>query len=301
MTWACGSTTSAMSQYGTAESIGGLAGIELVLVFEPAGHTGSCRLWSVGKRAGDDSQQCTKYALYEQVRRHDISRAIADRLRSYRWPCSNGFFSHIIITEGPTLPSQPDATLLKSIDATLKTAPIAASLTRYLPQLKIGLDDIIFAPGSDRVLLLGSKAKEIDPKREIEFAKLICNTEHVHLLLTGMTEAIDGIAIERKTFVQLKDRTGADYNASRAMPVDEFIKVWGKTHGWSGVELYVRTQAPVAQIRTRWFMRGVQPEIDPNKHFGTGHLIRVVAYGADGHIDLPCQRAKWTAAGRPIR
>jgi hypothetical protein len=197
------------------------------------------------------------------------------------------------------LPAQPDANLLKLIDATLKTPAISASLSRNLPQLKISLADIVFASGSDRVLLLGSKAKEIDPKREIDFARLICNTEGVHILLTGMTEAIDGIAIERKTFVQLKDRTGGAYNASRAMPVDEFIRVWGKTHGWSGVELYVRTQAPVAEIRTRWFMRGVQPEIDPKKHLVTTHVIRVVAYGSDGHIDLPCQGGTWMAAGGP--
>jgi hypothetical protein len=166
-----------------------------------------------------------------------------------------------------------------------------------LPQLKINLADVVFAPGSNRVLLVGSKAREIDPKREIDFAKLICNSEGVHLLLTGMTEAVDGIAIERKTFVQLKDRTGADYNASRATPVDEFIRVWGKSHGWGGIELHVRTQAPVAEIRTRWLMRGVQPQIDPKKHLITSHITRVVAYGSDGNIDLPCQRAKWIAAG----
>jgi hypothetical protein len=195
------------------------------------------------------------------------------------------------------LPTRPDSNLLKLIDATLNAPAISSSLSRNLPQLKISLADIILAPGSDRVLLLESKAREIDPTREIDFAKLICNTEGVHFLLTGMTKAIDGIAIERKTFVQLKDRSGSDYNASRAMPVHEFINVWGNTHGWSGVELYVRTQAPIAEIRTRWFMRGVQPEIDPKKHVTSSHLIRVVAYGSDGHIELPCQTGKWMAAG----
>jgi hypothetical protein len=198
------------------------------------------------------------------------------------------------------VPTQPDANLLKSIDATLRTTAISTSLSRNLPQLKISLSDIVFASGSERVLLLASKAKEIDPKREIDFAKLICNTEGGHFLLTGKTEAIDGIAIERKTFVQLKDRTETDYNASRATPVDEFIRVWGKTHAWSGVELYVRTQAPVAEIRTRWFMRRVQPEIEPKKHLTTTHIMRVVAYGSDGHIDLPCQMVKWTTAGGSI-
>jgi hypothetical protein len=195
------------------------------------------------------------------------------------------------------VPALPDDNLLKLIDATLKFPWVSDLLSRNLPQLKITLTDIVFAPGSDRVLLLGSKAKGIDPIREIDFAKLICNTEGSHFLLTGMTEAIDGIAIERKAFVQLKDRTGSDYNASRAMPVDEFIRVWGKTHGWSGIELYVRTQAPVAEIRTRWFMRGVQPEIDPKKHLNAAHVIRVIAYGSDGNIDLPCQLGTWMAAG----
>jgi hypothetical protein len=205
--------------------------------------------------------------------------------------------SPIIPSEVQNVPALPDANLLRSIDATLKAPAISALLSRNLSQLKINLSDVVFATGSDRVLLLGSKAKEIDPKREIEFAKLICGTEGSHFLLTGMTAAIDGIAIERKRFVQLKDRTGADYNASRAMPVDEFIRVWGKTHGWSGIELYVRTQAPIAEIRTRWFMRGVQPEIDPKKHLVTPNVARVIAYGADGHIELPCQDGKWKAAG----
>ena len=196
--------------------------------------------------------------------------------------------------------AQPDANLLKSIDGTLKAAAISTSLSKNLPQLRISLSDVVFASGSDRVLLLASRAKEIDPRREIDFAKLICNKEGGHLLLTGKTEAIDGIAIERKTFVQLKDRTDTDHNASRATPVDEFIKVWGKTHGWSGIEVYVRTQAPVAEIRTRWFMRGVRPEIDPKRHLTTTHIIRVVAYGSDGHIELPCQVARWTAAGGSI-
>jgi hypothetical protein len=142
------------------------------------------------------------------------------------------------------VPARPDAVLLKAIDAALKTPAISASLLKNLPQLKIDLGDVVLSSGSDRVLIVGSKAKNIDPVREIEFAKLISSTERIHLLLTGMTEAIDGIAIERKTFVQLKDRTGTDYNASRATPVDEFIRVWGKTQAWSGIELYVRTQAP---------------------------------------------------------
>jgi hypothetical protein len=196
-----------------------------------------------------------------------------------------------------TLPNRPDANLLKLIEATLKNPAISSSLSLHLPQLKIDLADIIFATGSDRVLLLESKMKQYDPVREIGFAKLICSMEGVHILLTGMTEAIDGIVIERKTFVQLKDRRGADYNASRAMPVDEFIEVWGHTHGWSGVELYVRTQAPIAEIRTRWFMRGTQPQIKPMEHLTSSHLIRVIAYGSDGHVELPCQIGKWVAAG----
>jgi hypothetical protein len=195
------------------------------------------------------------------------------------------------------MPTRPDANLLKLIDASLNAPAISSSLSRNLPHLKISLADIAFAAGSDRVLLLESKTREFDPRKEIDFAKLICNTEGVHFLLTGKTQAIDGIAIERKTFVQLKDRTGTDYNASRAMPVHEFINVWGNTHGWSGVELYVQTQAPIAEMRTRWFMRGVQPEIDPKKHLNSTQLIRVIAYGSDGHIDLPCQTGKWMAAG----
>ncbi|HTS30863.1 MAG TPA: hypothetical protein VMH81_33555 [Bryobacteraceae bacterium] len=198
------------------------------------------------------------------------------------------------------MPPVIDPNLLKLVDSTLKTPAIASSLSLHLPQLRISLADIVFAPGSNRVMMLSSKAKQIDPKREIEFANLICNSESSHILLTGMTEAIDGVAIERKQFVQLKDRTGADYNASRAMPVDEFIKVWGKTRGWNGIELYVRTQAPIAEVRTRWFMRGVQPEIDPRRHLATSQIVRVVAYGADGSTELPCQTATWTAAGGPV-
>jgi hypothetical protein len=195
------------------------------------------------------------------------------------------------------LPTRPDANLLKLIDATLKSPAISSSLSQHLPHLKIDLADIIFATGSDRVLLLESKINQIDPIREIGFAKQICSTEGVHFLLTGMTKAIDGVVIERKTFIQLKDRTGADTNASRAMPVDEFITVWGYTHGWSGVELYVRTQAPTAEIRKRWFLRGTQPQIRPMEHLTTNHLVRVTAYGSDNHIDLPCQYGKWVAAG----
>jgi hypothetical protein len=186
---------------------------------------------------------------------------------------------------------------LKIIEAALKTPAISAALSRKLPQLRINTADVIFAHGSDRVLLLGSKSQEIDPKREIDFARLICNAESIHLLLVGRTEAIDGVILERKTFVQLKDRTGGDPNASRATPVDEFIKVWGKTHDWTGVELYVRTQALVSEIRKRWFMQGVQPEIDPKRHLTTTHIVRVVAYGSDGPIELPCQLGKWMAAG----
>jgi hypothetical protein len=199
------------------------------------------------------------------------------------------------------VPAQPDGNVLKLIDAALNAPEISASLSRNLPQLKITCADVEFATASDRVLLVRSKTNEIDPKREIEFAKLICRAENVHLLLTGRTEAIDGIAIERKSFVQLKDRTDTDYNASRATPVDEFIRVWGKTHNWTGIELYVRTQAPIAEVRTRWFMRGVQPEIDPQKHLSTHNISRVIAYGSNGQIDLPCQRAKWIAAGGPVK
>jgi hypothetical protein len=151
------------------------------------------------------------------------------------------------------------------------------------------------------VLLLRSRANEVDARREIGFAELICKAENVHFLLTGKAEAIDGIAIERRTFVQLKDRTDADYNASRATPVDEFIRVWGKTLNWSGIELYVRTKAPVADIRLRWFMRGVQPEIKPDKHLITNNIGRVIAYGADGHAELPCRRNNWIAAGGPTQ
>ena len=198
------------------------------------------------------------------------------------------------------MPFRPDINLLNTIEVQLKSPIISVSLSRNLPQLRINTNDIVFAPGSDRVLLLESKVHEIDPKREIDFARLICNVESVHLLLVGKTAAIDGLILERKTFLQLKDRTGADYNASRAMPVDEFIRVWGKTHGWSSVELYIRTQAPIDEMRKRWFMRGVQPEIDPQKHLTSAHVVRVVAYGFDGHVELPCQVGKWMAAGGTV-